>query len=289
MDAVSKPRWFRLTPGLVLLALLLVVEAFLLLCERFRWFGIIKDKGDGFPEYVTLLIGVGFLVVAGLLLYAWRLPKIRLRWRFQYSLRTLLLVVLLASIGMSWVAVKMQKSRRQRQVVEAIQRLHGNVLYQYQVDLHGDAIPGAKLPVPSWARHLLGEDFFQEVVGVEFSGFDVLDASCLADVKTMTQLQVLSLGWTSVTDADLKGINALRRLQKLELNSTAITDAGLKELTGLTELWCLRLDSTRVTDDGLEHLKVLSGLRQLFLDKTKVTVDGERKLKQALPRCHIWR
>jgi hypothetical protein len=38
------------------------------------------------------------------------------RW-FQYSLRTLLVFMVLASIPMSWLAVKMQQARRQREAL----------------------------------------------------------------------------------------------------------------------------------------------------------------------------
>ena len=41
------------------------------------------------------------------------------RW-FQFSLRALLLFVLLVSIGMSWLAVKLQRARQQRETVEEV-------------------------------------------------------------------------------------------------------------------------------------------------------------------------
>ena len=44
--------------------------------------------------------------------------KPRLRW-FQFRLRSLFIVMLLACIGMSWVGVKMQRARRQKETVEA--------------------------------------------------------------------------------------------------------------------------------------------------------------------------
>ncbi len=55
--------------------------------------------------------------------------KPRLRW-YQYSLRSLCLVMLLACIGMSWVGVKMQRARRQREAVEAIKKLGGEVTWR---------------------------------------------------------------------------------------------------------------------------------------------------------------
>ncbi len=45
--------------------------------------------------------------------------KPRRRW-YQYSLRSLLVLTLLVSVGMSYVAVRMQRARRQKEAVEAI-------------------------------------------------------------------------------------------------------------------------------------------------------------------------
>ena len=50
--------------------------------------------------------------------------KPRRRW-FQYSLRTLLVLMLLACIGMGWIAVKLQQVRRERAAVAAIEGLGG--------------------------------------------------------------------------------------------------------------------------------------------------------------------
>ena len=102
-------------------------------------------------------------------------PQPRRRW-FQYSLRTLLLFMLLVSIGMSWVAVRIQRARRQREAVEAIQKLGGLVRYDYQVQQSGNPLPGAGPPGPAWLRNLLGEDIFARVVGVSFASSSVTDA-----------------------------------------------------------------------------------------------------------------
>ena len=43
-------------------------------------------------------------------------PEPRRRW-YQYNLRSLLVLTLLVSVGMSWVAVRMQRARRQKEAV----------------------------------------------------------------------------------------------------------------------------------------------------------------------------
>ena len=49
----------------------------------------------------------------------------RRMWRFQFSLRTLLLALTAASIGLSFVAVRMANARKQRRAVIAITRDRG--------------------------------------------------------------------------------------------------------------------------------------------------------------------
>ena len=51
--------------------------------------------------------------------------KPRLRW-YQFTLRSLFIVMFLACIGMSWVSIKMQQARKQKEAVEWINRLGGN-------------------------------------------------------------------------------------------------------------------------------------------------------------------
>ena len=48
-------------------------------------------------------------------------PASRRRW-FQYSLRTLMLIVLLCAIACSWFASKMQEVRKQREADEAFRK-----------------------------------------------------------------------------------------------------------------------------------------------------------------------
>ena len=198
--------------------------------------------------------------------------KPRLRW-FQYSLRSLLLVMLLASIAMSWVAVRMQKARKQKEAVEEIKKSRGWVEYH---------------PGPAWLRNLLGEDCFATVVHVSLHS-QITDAGFLKHLKGLTQLQQLDLNGTPVTDASLEHLKGLTQLQQLDLGGAQVTDAGLEHLKGLTQLQTLELAWTHVTDAGLEHLKGLTQLRTLDLNYTKVTDEGLKKLQQALPNCKIIR
>ena len=47
--------------------------------------------------------------------------------------------------------------------------------------------------------------------------------------------------------------------------------------------------STQITDAGLGHLTGLTNLQELRLSGTQVTDAGVAELKQALPKCKIYR
>jgi hypothetical protein len=87
-------------------------------------------------------------------------PKRKRRW-FQFSLRTLLIVVLIAAIPCAWLRSKIEQKRQERQTVEAILKSGGDVKYDYQI-----ANPPATAPGLGWLRGTLGEEFFSEVVSV---------------------------------------------------------------------------------------------------------------------------
>src|SRR5437762_7027635 len=92
-------------------------------------------------------------------------PKPRRPW-FQFGLRTLLLMVTIASAGFGWLGVKVRQVHRQRAAVEAIRKLGGEVLYDYEVDSKGHRVQSPIPPGPACLRELAGDDFFANVVYV---------------------------------------------------------------------------------------------------------------------------
>jgi len=94
------------------------------------------------------------------------MPIPKRRW-CRFSLRTLLIVVVLLSVGLAWSALKMREAERQRKAVEAIRRTGGLVVYDYQWDTFGGPLAVEEPPAPVWLTRLLGEDLFANVVFVE--------------------------------------------------------------------------------------------------------------------------
>jgi hypothetical protein len=200
-------------------------------------------------------------------------PLKRKRPWLQFSLRSLLIFTVVCAIGAAWLGRKIERKRHEREAVEAITKLGGNVEYDYDYDDGGalgwHTIPTKNPPGPDWLRSLLGENFFSEVDRVSITG---------AVGKNMT-------------DAGLIHLRSLPRLRyfMLAVNNLKVTDAGLESIRDLTQLQDLMLVLPNVTDAGLESLKGLTQLQKLVLWGPKITDAGVNSLQAALPTCKIYR
>lgn len=205
------------------------------------------------------------------------------RRRFQYGLRTLLMAVLLVSICMSWLGVKLQRARRQREVVETVQRAGGLVYYRYKdtskyyLHLSSDF---KDPPIPAWLLDLLGTDFFMRVSDISLRTPNEFGNEQMRQLTELADLEDLQLVRTQVTDAGLVHLKQLTRLSSLYLNGTQATDAGLVHLEGVSWLHYLDLSGTQVTDEGLRHVKDHTTLRELELKDTRITDNGLECLKE---------
>ena len=194
----------------------------------------------------------------------------RRRW-LQYSLRTLLLVVFVASVGMIPLGVKVQKARVQKRSVTEIRRLGGYVFYAGESH-SGKPDPPARARVTTWLHDFLGEDFF---ITVETAGFpkEAPEAD-LRHVRGLTQLKTLVLHRAKVADADLENLEGLSELESLTLSGTKVTDAGLKHIEGLAKLEKVDVGDTGVTDAGLKCFERLTNLKELDLSNAEVNGAG---------------
>jgi hypothetical protein len=197
---------------------------------------------------------------------------------FQFSLRTLLIVITLCAIPCSWLAVTVQNAEKHRKATLAISR-EGGVFFTHALRVPN---PGP----PDWRERISNYFFPEEYEIVSFCG-KRLTHGALKHVEDLLGVQELVLNGTSDTDAGLAEIKGLTQLKTLTLESSEVTDAGLENLKGLSQLQTLDLGGTKVTDAGLENLKELGQFKVLDLQHTKVTAEGVKKLQQALPNCTI--
>jgi internalin A len=212
-------------------------------------------------------------------------PPKRKRRCVQFSMRSLMVFVVVVAIPCAWIARRIESKRREREVVQALVRLGATeICYDYEM-----ADP-AHPPGPEWARRWLGDDFFSDVVKVELP-FGELDDDDWSLFRELPHLRELHLGQSNINDARLKCLGGLSQLQKLTVYSEAITDAGLIHLRGLTQIQELDLSDTKIGDEGLAIVKEMPQLRKLWLGGTQVSDAGLANLEllTRLERLELYR
>ncbi len=213
------------------------------------------------------------------------------RW-FQFSLRTLLVLVTIGCLAGGWW---INRAFQQRAAVRRFYQLTAN-----RQDQHGDSLTTMgyryqgkdeyyKPIVPKWLhwlRDMIGEECFGEVTGVQ-----LLDTPATNDdLKHLAVLPSVERIWLSSTKVDDAGMPLLKvcpKLKYLVLNDIALTDEGIFHLTAFQDLEGLSLNGTKITDAGLVHLARLPRLKELWLRNTAITDAGYQKLQAALPQCQI--
>ena len=144
-DPIPTRRSSSPTPAWLIFGLL-VVEGLLWLSERYRWFWFNERKGW------TVLIGVASVGVVMLVMLGWFIVALVFRRRFQFSIRSLLFLIVVVALSCSWLAVEMRAARRQKVIMAAIVKLGGTAFYDYQFDSSGCFIPNAQPPGPASLR-----------------------------------------------------------------------------------------------------------------------------------------
>ena len=162
-------------------------------------------------------------------------PKPKRRW-YQFSLRTLMLFMVVCAVVSAWFGKKLDETRREQVMVAEIEKLGGRVGYMDTM-------------VPRWVAAP-----FRRASFVGFCYGNVTDDE-VVHLERLTNLKRLSLNGAQVTDAGLVHLEGLPNLEVLGLAYTQVTDAGLEHLKGLSNLKRLYLNGTKVTDEGVEKLQ----------------------------------
>jgi hypothetical protein len=191
-----------------------------------------------------------------------RPPSHPWRSRLRFSVRGLLLLILVIGCALGWIARVVRTGRVQGRAVAAIYQAGGWVLYDWELE-DGQSTSTWNPRWPKWLMDRLGFEYFGNVVFVNLHDRG--------------------------TDAVLVQVARLTRLKQLHRPGFSVTDAGVAQLEALMSLRLLSLDHTQVTDAGLAHLKRLRALKWLRLTNTKVTDAGIAELQKSLPALKIIR
>ena len=106
--------------------------------------------------------------------------------------------------------------------------------------------------------------------------------------RMFSKNQIIELYLRETQITDLAPLAELTNLRVLDLSGTQITDAGLAHLAGLTNLKVLNIGETGITDAELVHLAGLTNLQELDLTGCQGITDvGVEALKEKLPDLNV--
>jgi len=294
----SKPRLFHPTPGRFLLGLLVAVEGFLLLSEHFQWFPFNDHRGW------TVLFALASVAVYLLLMLLGLIASLLVRWRFHFSIWSLVVLVVFVAILCSWLVVEAKTAKQQLEAAAAIVGLvlilawfFASLLFRwpFQLGIWSVVVLMVTVAIPcSWLAVEMKRAREQREVVEEIAklggkvGYDYEhDSPPIAAEPIGPWLRKLFGDDFFINaakaelddDAQMERLKGLPKLQQLRLAGPQITDAGLQHLEGLTRLYTLALDGCQITDAGLEHLEGLTRLYKLDLRCPQITDDGLQHLE----------
>src|SRR5262245_10475932 len=180
------------------------------------------------------------------------------RW-FQFTLRGLLLLIVLAALGALVYRSAIEPYRRQFEAMQAIADLKGTV--------HTS-------PAAAWQRWLLGDDFLN-VVLVSLPDCDEPE-KFLPLVADLPCLEVLVVGGLSFQDQHIERLHGLRSLRWLVLDSADVSPGAISALkTALPQVEVYR--SQRRAVAGLRKRPGAVFLKQTTLDRPELAsrIDAE--------------
>jgi hypothetical protein len=177
----------------------------------------------------------------------------------QFSLRTLLLLMLVLGGLLAW---KIDKAKKQQASVAWVREIGGSVLYDHEVDDNGTVRSNARPQAPQWLIAQLGIDLFDQVVSVNLTNTEFRDLTPLQGLKSVQQLRLAN---TDVSD--LSPLAELTGIRNLDLSGTEVSD--LAPLAGMAKLRRLNVDHTPVSDLG--PLAELTRLEGFYCQHTSVS------------------
>jgi hypothetical protein len=182
--------------------------------------------------------------------------------RFRFSLRSLFIFTAVVAIGCGALGSRIERKQRERAAVIKIERSTGLVEYDYQTDERGGF--SAEPFGPGWLRSIFGDNFFSEVVTVQFN---LIGDEDFADLKDT--------------------LKDFPHLKEFRICAPTLSDAAVENLSGLTQLETLEFIESNLGDPALVHLKSLSRLRSLWLcgHFSRAAIGA---LQTALPNCKIY-
>jgi hypothetical protein len=195
---------------------------------------------------------------------------------FQFDLRTLMLLMLMAASGFSWYGIRDRHEQFNVKQLAILLEKHPDVVYELRgIEFH--KLDYGKCRKPASDNDLIDLQNLLQLQYLLLEDAPISDAG-LIHLESLTKLKNLKLGSkrikSTITDVGLVHLKTLTSLKVLDLVNTRISDAGLEHISTLVELESLDLSGNNITDNGLVHLKTLTRLKVLDLENTSISDAG---------------
>ena len=188
--------------------------------------------------------------------------KPKRRW-YQFSLRTMLIIVTLAAIPLWLLGDKLAEVRRTRAAIDWLTQHRAN----FFVDQDG-----------SWDSEF---NLWLHIHVVEVKIQHEPEVTHLDPISSLRDLRTIKVDTAPVKD--ISALAEMKNLERVSLINTKVSD--LSPLKNLTKLRIIDIRNSPV--DDLSPLASLSSLEQVFLWDTHVTIRQVESLQQAIPNCEI--
>ena len=224
-------------------------------------------------------------------------------WRrgLRFGLRTLLIFMLLSSLGFGWLA----KERRRNEVFARLRKASGSASIDINFasdSLHrrlsrlvlGDLISQEIESMNLTYAHLVDEDMKGLSLFTETQSLTLVDNAItdegLRSLAGITNLRRLSIGGQyarEVTDKGMVHLKRFRKLRVLELRKTGVRGIGLKVLAEMPNLEQLSLWDSELDRNAVEHLKRCTQLKKLVVGRTNLSKADVKTIRESLPDCLV--
>lgn len=208
-------------------------------------------------------------------------------FRWQFSVRTLVIVVTLWCIAVGYIGHRVNLAAKQRAAVAALRALGARVVYDYESVENPDKwwFPTSThaSPGPRWLVALFGEDFVADVSEVDID--DPLPISAKSALSDDTWLRFPRLERVSIavfspsTEQAISGLPDLASLKELRL--CYCSNNALAHVNRFRNLIRLVIAEASINDDGIQPLLQLKSLERLALQGCDVTDNGIARLCEA--------
>jgi hypothetical protein len=206
----------------------------------------------------------------------------------SFSLRSMLLGVLLISLVLAFVAPFVRFVSEQRKFLGLVVQVQEEI-ESLELRRPPDVPPDQWNRAVAWTRNLIGQVYFLPVAS-DPDSLEQLRDELRQKLNGSVDLGTLQWIWEYCENAPRQGAMWATYFRDVRLlTKEPITDDDIPCLWSLERCVSLELDNTLVTDEGLKHLMERQNLKYLSLRNTRVTDEGVQRLQQALPECKIVR